>query len=167
MERTGKQEEFPESALVAAALPSGWFLIVAGEFGHPMIRDEAVRRLSRDGEVITCALEEHVMVSESAWWRGGLCVWRVIHDAQTSMDHLSTDGELPAAFAAIRDRAAAEQEAAGGVDTDVDFYFEIPVELAKSVTGYWHDADAEGLGTDAFEVLRSAKKGFFQRLFGK
>lgn len=112
------------------------------------------------------------MVSEAIGWRDGQRVWRVTHDAQTSIEHLETEGELPSAFAAIRDRLAAEQRTAGGKDSDTDYYFDIPVELAMSFGGYRHDATTQGLAPDAFEVLESIhpttnKKSFFGRLFSK
>ena len=169
---TGQREEFPESPFVAASLPNGWFLVVAEGAEHAIISEEMLRQLSTDCEVVTCTVEEHVMVSEATGWRDGQRVWRVTHDAQRSIEHLQTEGELPSAFASIRDRLSAEQRAAGGEDSDTDYFFDIPVELAMSFSGYRHDAETRGVTTDAFEVLESArsaptKKSFFQRLFGK
>ena len=169
---TGQREEFPESPFVAASLPSGWFLVVADGAEHAIIGDDTLRQLSADCEVVTCTVEEHVMVSEATGWRDGQRVWRVAHDAQSSIEHLQTEGELPSAFAAIRDRLSAEQRTAGGKDSDTDYFFDIPVELAMSFSGYRHDAETKGLAADAFEVLEStrsapAKKSFLQRLFGK
>ena len=110
------------------------------------------------------------MVSEATGWRDGQRLWRVTHDAQTSIEDLQTEGELPSAFAAIRDRLAEEQRTAGGKDSDTDYFFDIPVELAMSFTGYRHDATTQSL-VDAFEVLESVQppttKSLFGRLFSK
>ena len=47
------------------------------------------------------------------------------------------------------------------------YLFDIPVEMARSVTGHRHDADVPGLSGDVFEVLaRPPKPSFFKRLFG-
>ena len=115
------------------------------------------------------------MVSVATGWKDGQRVWSVTHDAQRDMEHLQTEGELPAVFTSIRDRLRSEQQKAGGRKADVDYIFDVPVELAQTLTGYRHDADIPGAGTDPFEVLAetsssaSASTGrpsFLKRLFG-
>ena len=68
-----------------------------------------------------------------------------------------------------------EQQKAGGRKADVDYIFDVPVELAQTLAGYRHDADIPGAGTDPFEVLaetspsaagRIEKPSFLKRLFG-
>jgi hypothetical protein len=169
---TGEREKSPESPFVSASLPRGWFLVVADGAEHDILDENTLRQLSTACEVVTCTVEEHVMVSEATGWRDGQRLWRVTHDAQTSIEHLQTEGELPSGFIAIRDRLAAEQRTAGGTDSDTDYIFDIPVELAMSFTGYRHDATTQSLAMDAFEVLESVqppstKKSFFGRLFSK
>jgi hypothetical protein len=172
LQSTGKREEFPESPLTAANLPSGWFLVVLDRDAQDIISDEMLRQLSMGCEVVTSVVEEHVMASESTCWRDGKRVWRVYHDSNSRIDHLQIDGEVPFTLAAIRDRLSTKQRAAGGKKACVDYFFEIPVELAMSFTGFRHDADTPGLANDAFEVLEQTlpvpvKKNFFQRLFAK
>jgi hypothetical protein len=172
---TGTREENAESPIVGAELPSGWYLVVTGRSGHRLMRDQTLQRLSAGCEVVTGDVEEHVMVSVATGWRDGQRVWTVTHDAQRDMEHLQTEGDLPAAFASIRDRLRSEQQKAGGRKADVDYIFDVPVELAQTLTGYRHDADIPGAGTDPFEVLvetsssASASTGrpsFLKRLFG-
>src|SRR5437016_4796141 len=110
---TGEHEDFPESPFVATTLPSGWFLVVADRAEHEIISDDVLQRLSAGCEVVTCFVEEHVMVSGASGWRDGIRIWRVTHDAQIAFDHLATDAELPTAYPAIRDRLLAEQQNAG------------------------------------------------------
>lgn len=150
---TGKREEFPESPFTAAQLPSNWFLVVLNRDAQDIVRDKVVRELSLGGEVITCTVEEHVMCSEASCWRDGRRFWRVSHDSVSGIEDIKAEGEPPPAFAAIRDRLAAEQQTAGGKEAGVDYYFDIPVELAKSFTGYDSDHDTPGLEGDVFEVL--------------
>jgi hypothetical protein len=169
---TGEREEFPESPFVSASLPSGWFLVVADGAEHDILSEDTLRHLSTACEVVTCTVEEHVMVSEATGWRDGQRLWRVAHDAQTSIEHLQTEGELPSAFLDIRDRLSAEQRTAGGKDSDTDYFFDIPVELAMSFSGYRHEATTQTLAVDWFDVLESVqppttKKSFFGRLFSK
>ena len=166
--RTGNSESSPESPFVAAILSTGWFLIVANQAEHDIISADILHHVSSSGEAVACSVEEHVMVSEASGWRGGERVWRVTHDAKAGIDHLEVDGQLPAAFAAIRARLTALQQDAGGEDADTDYYFDIPVELAMSFTGYRYDGGASD-SVPAFEILQSTRptrKSVLRRLFG-
>ena len=172
---TGTREEIVESPIVGAELPSGWYLVVAGRSGHPLMLDPILLRLSAGCEVVTADVEEHVMVSVATGWKDGRRVWAVTHDAQRDMEHLQAKGELPAAFASIRDRLRSEQQAAGGRGADVDYFFDVPVELAHTLTGYRHDADIRRAGAEAFEVLletspsaaaSTERPSLLRRLFG-
>jgi hypothetical protein len=128
-------------------------LVVADRSGHRLMRDPILQGLSGGCEVITGDVEEHVMVSIATGWKDGRRVWSVTHDGQRDMEHLQTEGDLPAAFTSIRDRLRSEQQTAGGRKADVDYTFDVPVELAQTLTGYRHDADIPGAGADPFEVL--------------
>lgn len=97
------------------------------------------------------------MVSRAANWKDGELIWAVTHDAQEGDEHLDVEGEPPAGFAAIRDRLAKQQEEEGGVD----FIFNVPVDIAKEITGYSHEESPE-ITFDNF-----LKPTFFQRLFGR
>ena len=168
---TGKRVELPESGYNGANLPNGWFLVIADRAESEIIDEGVLRRLSIGCEVIACSVEEHVMVSEASGWKNGSRKWRVVHDPQRGMEHLEVEGEPPAVFTSIRDRLCEEQSAAGGSESDTDYYFDIPVELAMSFTGYRHDKDTPGLIENSFEVLEALdelprKKSFLRRLFG-
>ena len=135
-----------------------------------MIGDSTLRRLSAGCEVVTCGVEEHVMVSEATLWRAGQCVWRVSHDGAQGVENLHVEGELPPAFASIRDRLFCEQQAPASSQFPADYIFDIPVELAKSLTGYRHDEDTPGLAANSFDVLEhrgpfSLVKSLFCRFF--
>ena len=147
-------KEYHKTPFCGGALPTGWFLLIHGR--HEFTNDE-VQQLSRGGEVIACFVEEHVMVSRAAGWRDGEQIWCVTHDAQEGDGHLDVDGEPPAGFAAIRDRLTKQQEEDGGAD----FIFNIPVDLAKEITGYSHE-DRQQIVFDNF-----VKPTFFQRVFGR
>jgi hypothetical protein len=149
---TGEHEELPESELVGAALPSGWYLVVADHFG--ILEDgELARALSKKGETVACWVEEHVMFSMACGFEKGKERWRVSHDSSRGLEHLETSGSLPASFAPIRDEHLQKQRAheTGGVD----YLFDVPVELARSLTDYRHDHDIEGAGPEPFEILEA------------
>jgi len=165
---TGTREEIAESAVVGADLPGGWYLVVANRSGHALMRDPMLARLSVGGEAVTCDVEEHVMVSIATGWREGRRIWWVGHDGQRDGAHLEAQGELPPAFAEIRDRSRAEQRTADAQQEGVDFIFEIPVQLAKSLTGYRHDEVTSWAEGEPFEVLSErASTSWLGRLLGR
>ena len=111
------------------------------------------------------------MYSEARGYDAGEQRWRIIYDCEEGPDALRVEGDLPSQFGEIRRKAEAEQEAAGGEDADVDFLFDIPALLARSICGFM-------LGEDEAEGFRYLKlrriggeperrPGFFARLFGR
>ncbi len=152
LETTGAREEIAESDLVMATLPGDWHIVLSN-------RDERfddtglLERLSRGREIIACFVEEHVMYSEARGFSDGKLVWSVIHDAQAGLDHLETEGTLPASYAGIRERIEHQRRAAG--EAPADFLFDVPIELAKMLTGFRHDEDITGDEAEPFEVLAS------------
>jgi len=166
---TGRREEIPESDTTGAELPGGWYLIVSTRDGLDLLEDAVLSQLSQLGEVVMCFVEEHVMSSYAASWRNGQLIWSVDHDSggRKGIETLHVKGQLPPSFEAIRDRLYSEQAAAGGNKADVDFIFDIPVDLAHSFTGYRHDEDIPGLSKYAFEVLErtiSKRLSWWKRL---
>src|SRR4051812_38540656 len=147
-------KEPSKTVFCGGALPGGWFLVIQGR--HEFTNEE-VRQLSRGCEVTACFVEEHVMVSRAAGWKNGEQLWCVTHDAQEGDGHLDVEGEPPAGFTAIRARLIKQQETDGGAD----FIFNIPVDLAREITGYSHDETAE-ITFDNF-----VKPTLFQRMFGR
>lgn len=169
---TGERQEFPEASLSAAEMPTGWYLIVSDHTEH-VASDAALEHLTADCEAVTCFVEEHVMFSGAAGWKAGRRCWSVNHDAQEGIEHLETEGELPAPFSSIRDRLFSKQKeenirTAGlrrrrfprkAVSIDemgCDYIFDIPIEVARELTGYQHDRDIPGLTGSPFEVLAGA-----------
>lgn len=166
-----------------AILPGGDYVVVAGEHGHAIAQGDFLRKLSAAGaEAVACQVEEHVMCSESCLWRDGQQVWRIVHDAEAGITHLEAEGDCPAVFPEVRDQLAAEQEADSGEKSSVDYYFNIPVDVAHVVGGYHHEE--MGLEDTVFELLEpvqrssqgpppsapppppAERKSFLRRLFG-
>jgi len=146
---SGAREEIAEAEYDGAQLPTGWYLVVAQSDALYGEGGEIGRQLSRGGEVVCCLVEEHVMVSAASCWRDGRMVWRVLHDPEKGLDHLSLEGDLPAGAAAMVTEAQAEAKA----NTELDHVFDTPCHIAKLVTGYRHDEDIAGAGPDPYEVL--------------
>jgi hypothetical protein len=145
---TGEFEEVPESATSGVHLPTGWYVVVANRCDYVSGRIPDLAAVSRASDVVACSVEEHVMASFAWGWSAGRLAWEVSHDAQAGRRHLEQSGDVPAAYAGIRDRLLAELHR----DPDgPDYVFDIPVALAEAITGFRHDgALGEGM---RFEVL--------------
>ncbi len=150
---TGKREELAESKIVGAQLPRGWYVVL---FNRREMEDRVLAHLSRSGEIVSCFVEDHVMVSWASGWREGNKVWSVVHDCEKGRFHLDIKGPAPAELKSIADRLIAEQQTAGGEKADVDHVYDAPAELAKALTGYRHDQDIPGMSGDVFTVLESS-----------
>lgn len=149
---TGEYDAFPDSFLCGADLSFGWYLL----FGNrcDFADSQPLEKLSRSGEVVTCHVEEHVMVSGASGWMDGKMIWSITHDSNTGIEHLDAQGELPYSFESIRDQLLAEQLA----NNDADYLFDIPVEVAKTLTGFRHDEDFPNGPDEPFERLEFEKK---------
>jgi hypothetical protein len=144
---TGEREEIPESDLVGASLPTGFYVVVANDVE---LDESLVAELSMGGEAILCSVEEHVMTSRAYSFVDGKEQWRITHVAELGIDHLEASGELPPIYAGLRDQQLANQRRG-----DADYVFDVPVLVAKSLTGFRHDEDIDGAEAEPFEVLET------------
>lgn len=157
LERRGGSYATPGFAFYGTALPTGWYLVVGNRSGYKHITHGDHAALSESHDVVVCEVEEHVMYASAALWRGGACVWKVVHESDHGIYHLAVEGEPPAAFESVRAECVARQDAEGGEDAGVDFIFEVPLRLAQAVAGYKHD-EVEVAGQEPrFEELALRK----------
>jgi hypothetical protein len=148
LSETPSKEWMPEAPVVATAVASGWHVIVFNDVSPKALQPEVLRQLSASSTVVVCQVEEHAMVSAAAEWRDGKEVWYLTHDSEDGLTDLDSGGELPEAFAAIRDAQFAKQES-----NDVDHVFEVPILLAQHLTGFRHDEAFDDAATEPFTVL--------------
>src|SRR3974390_3306362 len=88
---TGAIEEIPEAEITGTELPGGWYLVVSQRNRLEFTKDKVLEQLSSLGEVVACYVEEHVMCSFAACWRGGQRVWSVYHDSGGRSGNLHLD----------------------------------------------------------------------------
>lgn len=94
----------------------------------------------RGAEAIGCHVNETTMISGAIGWSDGVERWRLYHDGgQESIHHLEVSGGPPHALAAI-DHACREKQAR---DTQVDYVFDTPLDLACAIVGFRHDRTPE------------------------
>jgi hypothetical protein len=151
---TGEMGEYGESFFSGRTLSSGWFLLFINQWEHNFIRPKSLASISSNCEVVACSIEEHVMVCTSELWRNGAQIWRLEHDAQKSKEYISKSGVLPTGYSAIEREFSEQQKHAGGETADTDYFFEIPLQTAKSIVGFKHDET--GAENDGFVVFKSA-----------
>jgi hypothetical protein len=103
-------------------------------------------------------IEEHVMFSCASLWRDGREVWRVAHQGDETIDNLSATGDLPPELDGIRREFERRQAEEGGGAAEVDHIFEVPLELAKTLTGFKHDEPEDG-ELPVYEELEAGSAG--------
>jgi hypothetical protein len=138
-EETSQKEEFPESDLTAIQLGE-WYIIVGnGDWVVPLSELDFTA-LSRHCHLVFLNVEEHVMFSFFQYWVNGKKTCQVIHEASSGLDHLLEEGDFPPQYKSIKDKlVTAHKEEQESGRNEVDYIFDIPVELAQSIVGYRHD----------------------------
>lgn len=165
LQPTGETSEVAEAMFNGATLPNGWYLVLINETDHAYLQRERLAAFSAGGRVIAVSVEEHVMVCWASEWRNGQEEWTVTHSSEEGPEHLDESGQLPETYAAIRSRSIAEQAAEDANGGNVDYLFNVPLELARSIVGYSHD-EATDVVFETLEPRASEKRGLLGRLFG-
>ena len=142
LEKTGETEDTPDSEWSTTRI-GDWTVVWSNGFEPKKFRNA---RSKLKGEVIICDVEEHIMYSSVAAFKDGDLSWRVWHDAQQTMDHLSIEGSPPKSLPKIQ-----TEEFAHVSESEADHIFDIPIRLAQELVGFRHDEP----GARTFEVLRS------------
>lgn len=158
LSRTGELGDYADYPVVGRIFPNGWFLLVADKSDHELVGKDTLATLSAGCEIVACSVEEHGMVCWSERWVDGANIWRLEHDAQRSILDIKRSGSPPAEFEALAAGYADRQRQAGGKKANVDYYFEIPLEMAKSIVGFKHDEDNAEVADGSFEILVASAK---------
>jgi hypothetical protein len=98
------------------------------------------------------------MASGSFLYKNGRRVWSVTRESERGRYDLSVDGDPPEVLWSLRDSLFKEQDGAGGEGADVDFVFDVPVQLAAELCGYQHDRWKFDWGEPKFSRLEPAKR---------
>lgn len=155
LRRTGEREKIP-SKLAGADLPTGWYVIVKDQ-DVELMRDTLLKEVSLQCECVACFIEDASRTTSAVGWKNGRKVWSALHDGQQGKEHLLLRGEFPSLFGPILEGFRAKQKANPGAD----FIFEIPLELARELSGYRHDRPVVSKEAQPFEILKwvPEKKG--------
>jgi hypothetical protein len=164
---TGETEEIPESLIGVANLDTGWRLLWYNEYDCPFLGEVQRREISLSHDLLYCLVEEHCMASSSEMWSGGSRNWWISHEGIDGPKGLDSSGDLPTVFPQIRSEMEAQQLAEGGETADVDYIFEIPLLVAKSITGFKHDEVCPHVIGNEFKIMRKESRpgGLLSRFF--
>ena len=152
---TGHLDEANEAPFSVADLPMGWVVLFSNDFSFGSA--EHLNGLSTGATLISCQVHESIMFSATFCSVDGKDVWGVWHDGQKGGYDLTVSGRTPSQLGAIRDSLHSEQDRHGGVKSEVDFGFDIPVELAAAFTQYRHDRWKFAWGEPRFYVLERTR----------
>jgi hypothetical protein len=166
---TGETEEVPDSLIGVARLDVGWRLLWYNEYDCPFLGEAQRQKHSRHHDLLYCLVEEHCMASSSEFWSQGLRKWWISHEGVNGPKGLDFSGEPPDDFQQIKSEIEAAQMKAAVDKAHVDYIFEIPLRVAKSITGFKHDEICPHIVGNEFKIMRREvlQGGIFSRLFGK
>lgn len=159
LSKAEKMEVRHRKSVTGKSLPGGWHLVIAPGCDHPLLSDANLATLAKEGEVIACRVEEHVMFSACESWRDGTRTWRIEHDAQQGRRHLAHSGVLPEIYAGALQRANQEQDAEDAGAKEVDYFFEVPLEIAREFVGFKHDEEDQAADDAGFDIYALAPDG--------
>jgi hypothetical protein len=165
---TARSSSFGQERYLGRSLPGAWYLVVERKWNSKIVSSSSLSALSADCEVVAGWVEEHVMFSAAEGWRDGQKTWRLEHDAEKSDRHIECSGEPPTTYPAALAEAEAEQDAEDAGSKEVDFYFEIPLQVARSIVGFKHDEANPGEDAGQYTVLErvgSAAKNHWWRFW--
>ncbi len=118
------------------AFPGGW-VVVTSQLGLDLTADLELAAATTDQMAVGCEIYSIPMHSYAHGYLGGQLKWSVTHDPDDEARPLSVDGTPPAILADLEAKALKAQ---AGQD-DVDFVFEVPMQLVGHYTGFIYDED--------------------------
>lgn len=142
--RAGEFDEVPDFEYSAVTIGE-WLIVFANRFDYA--NRTSCDSLSAVTEIVSCSVNETTGMSSARGFAKGKLIWSLLHDGEKG--HLTASGELPSIFCEIRARAAEKDR----TDQNVDWFFDVPVEVAEGLTGFRHDGFRPGDGFECLEPL--------------
>lgn len=158
--RTAKSCSYPFEGVACHALPSGWFMVAAGRCDHRIANPASMSALSKGCRAVACAIEEHVNFASAELWQDGARIWHVQHQGDEDSENISQEGAVPQRFHELLTTVEPEDSE----DLEGHFHMDIPLILAKELTGFRHDESNLEFDSSPFEELSDLKaKGSWWR----
>ncbi|MER9138696.1 hypothetical protein NKI20_20825 [Mesorhizobium sp. M0830] len=138
----GDPSEDFDAPISVYASEKHWAIIILQPCSFPNPPSQYLAAISQGREVIIAHIEEHMMFARVELWRDGKNIWKVWHGADKNVRDLHTTGDLPSSFEALKRRCFSKQDEEDIKGTEVDFVFDLPLDLAAELTGFRHDEGA-------------------------
>jgi hypothetical protein len=170
---TGEPDEANEATFSVADLPTGWTVLWAND--EEYANEARGAELSRNRfRTIAVHVNETCMHSTAALFENGQRYWRLHHEGDERIDVLEAEGFLPDEAGEIEKIARAQQAEENAGSAKVDYLFDIPLNVAKTVCGYKHDQWRFDWGEPSFTVAvagrfptKQPRSGLLGQLFGR
>ncbi|PYD76939.1 hypothetical protein CFR71_00875 [Novacetimonas pomaceti] len=157
MRDTGNVDASGQCDFAMAQLPDQWIVCRYNNLARPPVL--ARDKLSRQGTLIVCDVQEGEHVSRVQCYEKGELKWSITHDGEggDTLD-LEVSGIVPPSFSPMRKAAFVAQQKVdrqGGDMTSHPMYW-LPLDFAASLTGYRYDRETYEWGTPEFTELEPA-----------
>lgn len=134
---TGEEDAYCDQDHSGGEIPGGWYVVLTNDLG--LADPGRFARWSAGGRLVAVVVHEDAASALATEWRDGRQIWSVSHDGSEGGDELAVDGQLPPVFEELRQEAVTAQADASGEGGDVNFVYDIPLDLAAEITGFRHD----------------------------
>ena len=162
LSRTARNCEYPFKGVASRVLTHNWFLVAAGRCDHRIANAASMAVLSKGCRAIACAIEEHVNFASTELWQDGRRVWHIQHQGDEDCENISAEGQVPLRFQEL----LATVETSDSESLDGHFHMDIPLILAKELTGFRHDESNPEFDRTPFEELTDLQpKGSWRKLW--
>jgi hypothetical protein len=159
---TGKPDEANEAPASVSSLPLGWTVLFFNDYDAIT---PALLAAWLDGcRVVACQVDEHVMASNVVLYEDGRHLWTVSHQSDQGLFDLTVQGSPSESFEDIKKRLFEQQDENEGGAADVDYVFDVPLELAASLCGYRHDESKYPWGRPAFTEVAKKRRSLWSKL---
>ena len=150
---TGQTCKYLEhKGITSYQMSSGWYIVFAHGCGHDMASAACLEALSAECTVVACNVEDHVGFWRSELWRGGRSVWSATFTSEDEVEAVEVTGIPPARYAELLRTAESASSSVEG-----HCHGDIPMILAKDVTGFLHEDIHPEIEEARFQILRSTR----------
>lgn len=115
---------------------NGWVVVVSWD-SLDLETDLPLVAEATSGLVVGCHGTTVVMYSEVRAYQDGKPLWAAVHDPEEDANDLAVTGEPPARLGELLATAQDQQNE----DDEVDFVYDVPIDLAAHLTGFHPNED--------------------------